>query len=71
MFQQPNLKTKKFRIKKFIDFDKYRTNFFNNLYFEEFDIVVKMPLLNDINSDNNLKIEKFNLTKYCYLLSYD
>ncbi|MFX1392843.1 MAG: hypothetical protein ACFFAH_04630 [Promethearchaeota archaeon] len=56
---------------KFIDFDKIRRKFYNNIYLDDFKIVVKMPLTKENNSKEDIKIEEFDLTKYTYLLAYD
>ena len=55
----------------FIDFDKYERIFYNNLYLDDYKIVIKMPLIKKENSQEDIKIEKFDLAKYTYLLSYD
>ncbi|TXT60560.1 MAG: hypothetical protein BAJALOKI1v1_1250004 [Promethearchaeota archaeon] len=56
------------RLDKFIDFDKKNNIVFSNLYLDR-EIVVKIPL----NSDNgkNITIDKFDLSKYTYLISHD
>ena len=60
-----------FYLSKYIDFDKDSTIFYNNLYLKDYDLVIKIPLSeNKIHSDK-IKIEKFNLAKYLYLLDYD
>lgn len=58
---------------KFIDFDKYEKIIYNNLYLDEFKIVIKMPCVSAKKKvdQNIIKIEKFDLGKYDYLLSYD
>lgn len=54
----------------FLDYDKLTHEFFENIYLKEQKFVIKIPL--NINYDNNLDIiiEKFDLTKYLYLVSY-
>jgi len=63
------------KIKKFIDFDKQNQTFYNNLYLNDIKIVIKIPLVNkeriDERINRNIKIEKFDLSKCAYLLSYD
>lgn len=56
-------------ITMFIDWDKYKNRFYNNLYLEDFKFVIKMPLIE--NEDLDIKIKKFDLTEYTYLISYD
>lgn len=67
----PSLKTKDLSISMFLDWCKYKNIFYNNIYLEEYDWVVKMPLISP-KSDNrgDIKLKKFDLTKYTYLLSY-
>lgn len=59
------------KVGKFIDFDKYKRRFYNNLYLDDIKIVVKMPLIKEKESKEDLKVEKFDLAKYTYLLAYD
>ena len=57
---------------KFLDFDKDSKIFYNNIYLEDLKFVIKMPLA-VLRKDQNireLKIEKFDLCKYTYLLAY-
>lgn len=69
----PTTKSEVFTTSKFIDFDKDRKIFYNNLYLDDFKIVIKMPCVSpEKDIDQNLiKIEKFDLVKYTYLLSYE
>ena len=57
------------KTRKFIDFDKNRRQFYNNLYLDDAKLVIKIPLTGEKGEE--LKVEKFDLTKYTYLLSYD
>ena len=57
------------KTRKFIDFDKNRRQFYNNLYLDDVKFVIKIPLIREKGEE--LKVEKFDLTKYTYLLSYD
>ena len=67
----PFRKRKK-KLKKFIDFDKYIEIFYDNLYIDEYKIVVKIPLIKRNNPfDKKIKISNFDLERYTYLLSYD
>lgn len=60
---------------KFIDFDKKRGMFYDNIWLDEHKIVVKMPLTRENYSDKHpnmeFRIEEFSLVKYTYLLAYD
>lgn len=58
-------------IQKFIDWDKFENVFYNNFYLENFKIVVKVPLFPNLDPKEDLKIKKFNLEKYTFLISYD
>jgi hypothetical protein len=66
----PSLKKDDIAITFFIDWDKYENMFYNNIYLEDYKFVVKMPLLERIKSKKDIKIKKFDLTKYTYLCSY-
>lgn len=78
-----SLKHSEFDFKMFIDFDSINKVFYHNFFFDEYKIVLKIaltPLLNnndnfwDITTNNgdcpDLKYEKFNLTKYVYLIHF-
>lgn len=52
-----------------MDFDKYQSKVYNNLWLEEEKLVIKMPVSAD-RVDTDLKIEEFDLTRYTYLLHY-
>ncbi|MFX0025680.1 MAG: hypothetical protein ACFE8M_04635 [Candidatus Hermodarchaeota archaeon] len=67
----PTTKKEKLIFSKFIDWDKFENCFYNNIYLEDYKIVVKMPLIPRKNSKKDIKIKKFDLTKYTYLVSYD
>ena len=57
-------------IQKFIDWDKCRNTFYNNMYLDNWKIVIKMPLIPREDSEDNFKIKKFDLEKYIFLCSY-
>ncbi|MHA1497443.1 MAG: hypothetical protein ACTSRT_07820 [Promethearchaeota archaeon] len=50
---------------------RYKNCFYNNLYLEDYKVVIKIPLIKDKPKKNDLKIKKFNLAKYTYLVSYE
>ena len=57
-----------------MDFDKDNNIFYNNIYLDEYKIVVKMPLSKKKSSQEvkeDITIEKFDITKYVYLLAYE
>ncbi|MFX0011537.1 MAG: hypothetical protein ACFE9R_14585 [Candidatus Hermodarchaeota archaeon] len=67
----PSLKNKSLEVSRFLDWCKYKNTFYNNLYLEEYDLVIKMPLIPKTDdSRDKFKLKKFDLTKYTYLLSY-
>ncbi len=68
----PTIKNEDFETRKFIDYDKGKKIFYDNLYLDEFKIVVKIPLVrkNKGNNKEDIKVKKFNLERYTYLLSY-
>ena len=60
-----------FNLSMFLDFDKEKNVYYNNFYLEEYDSVIKIPLTHKKSIDEELKIEKLNLTKYTYLFDFD
>ena len=67
----PPLRNEEYHTRKFIDYDKNKKIIYNNLYLDEFKIVIKMPLTcEEVCEKDDIKIKKFNLEKYTYLLSY-
>lgn len=66
-----NSRSKNF-LNKFIDFNKNERVYYNNLYLDEYKIVIKIPL--SLSYKNGLiydiKIEEFNLTDSIYIFSY-
>ena len=67
----PQVKDDQISIQKFIDWDKFRNVFYNNFYLENYKIVIKMPLPSKEELSDEIKIKKFNLEKYTFLISYD
>lgn len=69
-----SLKKREFKVSKFIDLDKDKTYIYNNLYIDNFDIVIKLPISihnsEEFVSKEEIRIEKFDLTEYIYLLNY-
>ena len=66
---------------RFIDFDKNKRLFYDNLYLDDYKLVVKFPLVKEKEKTvqveikrperKRVKIDRFDLTKYTYILSYD
>lgn len=67
----PIIKDEKITIQKFIDWDKFENVFYNNFYLQNYKIVIKMPLVPRKRNKEEIKIKKFNLEKYTFLVSYD
>ncbi len=58
-------------LSKFIDFDHHHKIFYDNLYLNDYDFVIKIPLILRYEFQEKIKIEKFNLAKYTYILDYE
>ena len=66
-----SLEKESISISRFLDWCKYKNIFYNNYYLEEYKIVIKVPLTPQTHRiRKDIKIKKFDLTKYTYLLSY-
>lgn len=61
---------KEILIRRFLDWDKNENTFYNNIYLENCKRVIKMILIPRENSEEDIKIKKFDLGKYTYLCSY-
>ena len=66
----PTIKKKEIPIQKFIDWDKCKNIFYNNIYLEKYKIVVKIPLIPREDLEKDIKIKKFDLEKYTFLINY-
>ncbi|MFX1295696.1 MAG: hypothetical protein ACFFD2_12700 [Promethearchaeota archaeon] len=60
-------------INKFIDFNKNERIFYNNLYLDEYKLVIKIPLSLAYKKGiiNEIKIEEFKLADSIYFFSYN
>ncbi len=67
----PSVEKDLFNFSKFIDFDKEKKVFYNNFYINDYDFVIKIPLFDEKHHYDKILIEKFNLAKFTYLLSYE
>ncbi|MGQ4874168.1 MAG: hypothetical protein ACP6IY_08870 [Promethearchaeia archaeon] len=58
---------------RFIDFDRNKKIFYDNLYFDDFKIVIKIPICNLKNGNKckDLLIKKFDPAKYIYIFTYE
>ncbi len=56
-----------------VDFDRGTQIFYTNIYFKENKMTLKMPLVSmkEREIQNDIKLEKFDVTKYVYLMHYD
>ena len=66
----PAVKKNEISVQKFIDWDKCKNTFYNNMYLDNWKIVIKMPLIPDEDSEGDVKIKRFDLEKYTYLCGY-
>ena len=71
MFAIPLTKEEKLSIQKFLDWDKFKNVFYNNVYLKNCKMVIKMPLHLREGLEDKIKIKKFKLEKYIFLISYD
>ena len=67
----PTVNNNQISIQKFIDWDKFENIFYNNFYLDNYKIVIKIPLLPKEETEDEIKVKKFNLEKYTFLISYD
>ena len=67
------LKIKDNYLNKFIDFNKNKMIYYNNLYLDDFKVVIKIPLTLSRKKGliDDIEIEQFNLANSIYLFSYD
>lgn len=67
----PVIEDKGLEIQKFIDWDKFKNVFYNNFYLQDYKMVIKIPLTPRKRKKDDIKIKKFDLEKYTFLVSYD
>jgi len=67
----PTVKNNQILIQKFIDWDKFENVFYNNFYLENYKIVIKTPFIPGEEPRTKIKIKKFDLENYTFLISYD
>ena len=66
-----SVKKESLSISMFLDWNKYKNIFYNNLYLEDYDWVIKIPLIPRASEkQDKIKLKKFDLTQNTYLLSY-
>ncbi len=69
-----NVREPEFGVMKHIDFDIIEQSFYENIYFEDIDFVVKILLIclkNPEAYSDDIKIERFELSKYIYLIPHN
>ncbi|MFX1322967.1 MAG: hypothetical protein ACFFAQ_15120 [Promethearchaeota archaeon] len=67
----PTIKKKELSVSKYLDWDKFKNRFYNNIYLDDYKIVIKIPLIQTEKSQSTIKIKRFDLENYTFLLSYD
>ena len=65
-----NNKKREESIKFFIGFNKSDNSLYDNLYIEDFKIVIKIPMGEKDNLPGHIKIERFSLVNEVFLTSY-
>jgi hypothetical protein len=70
MLVQPPFEKDEFKLRMFIDYDKEKEKFFNNIYIENYRVVLKMPFIQNEDQQKNIKIDKFNLNDFIYICDY-
>ena len=60
----------------FLDYDKYENVFYDNLYIDDYKLVVKTPIVKgtikpEMPDVNSIIVEQFELTKYVYLTAHE
>ncbi|MBY8983253.1 MAG: hypothetical protein KGD57_09910 [Candidatus Lokiarchaeota archaeon] len=58
-------------LNKFIDFDRNQNIIYDNIYLKDYDIVIKTPIFLNEKYRKKIKLEKFRLTKYVYLIDHE
>ncbi|TFF86119.1 MAG: hypothetical protein EU517_00880 [Promethearchaeota archaeon] len=60
----------------FLDYDKYESVFYSNLYLDDCKLVVKTPIVKgyiepEMPDVNDIIVEEFELAKYVYLTAHE
>lgn len=58
-------------MKKFINFDKNMNIFYDNIWLDDQKVVIKIPLMEKRDLNNNIEVEEFNLANKVFLLAYE
>ena len=59
-----------FLTKRFLEYDKNSNHFSDNLYLDDYKIVVKVFIPQNSNLKDAVKFERFNLSNNVFLTSY-
>ncbi|TFG26723.1 MAG: hypothetical protein EU532_09200 [Promethearchaeota archaeon] len=51
----------------FIEFDSIKRTFYENIYLNDFKVSIKIPINQNEETNEEIKIEKFDLMKYIFL----
>jgi hypothetical protein len=55
--------------KRFIDYSKDEGQFYDNLYFDDYNLVIKLPLIEKTDKKRDVKFKRFSLKNTVYLTS--
>ena len=55
--------------KRFIDYSKNEDQFYDNLYFDDYNLVIKLPLIGKTDKKRDVKFKRFSLKSTVYLTS--
>jgi hypothetical protein len=61
---------KEISIKRYLDFSKDKKILYNNFFLDDFKVVIKVPLLIKEISEQDIKVEHFDIVNDIYLISY-
>ena len=67
----PTIEKEGLSVSKYLDWDKFKNRFYNNIYLDDYKIVIKIPLIHTEKSQDDIKIKRFDLERCTFLLSYD
>ena len=59
-----------FLTKRFLEYDKNDNQIFDNLYLDDYKIIVKVTIPQNSNLKDAVKFERFNLSNKVFLTSY-
>ena len=69
------IKKEEVKVSKFIDYDREKCLFYDNVYLDDEKLVIKQPIVCKRSMRDEIykgvRLEKFNLAKYTFLTSYE